>query len=79
MGTHGPEFSETRLGRTFLEGTMPNLVKVLGRIADLLDHLDTIQGNQTNLFARIRELETRLEEKVDKPPVLMALRKGENE
>ena len=34
----------------------------------------------TDLEKRICELETRLEEKVDKPPVLMAvLREGENE
>jgi len=37
MGMHGPEFFETGRGRTFLDGTMPKLIRVLERIADHLD------------------------------------------
>ena len=41
MGVHGPEFFETRMGRTFIEGTMPKLIKVLERIAAALEQSQT--------------------------------------
>lgn len=36
----GPEFFQTRMGRTFYEGTMPGLVKQLKRINDNLERAD---------------------------------------
>lgn len=37
MPANGPEFHQTRIGRDFYEGTMPRLVRVLERIADVLE------------------------------------------
>ena len=34
-----PQFFQTRMGRTFYEATMPNLVKQLAKLNELLERL----------------------------------------
>jgi hypothetical protein len=43
----GPEFFQTRMGHTFYESTMPNLVKQLKRLNDNLEKLVKTQEDKT--------------------------------
>jgi len=49
MPANGPEFHQTQMGHDFFRGTMPKLVKVLERIADVLEQNQEKDEEQTIL------------------------------